>query len=227
MRHYVRHVRPYVRVGRMQSDLPVLVSRRGGVRYPIGVPPSAVERAQDRGVVPDVVEIGDEHEEPGMQMPRVLVVERQLGDLPRTAHPEGGRGDVQVGQFPGREGFQPDVELVGDGDLPRLDEGIADHRDVAARGGAFGGGGFAVEEAQAAGLRDGPEIEVVRPAHFRVGFPDDPHAGDESPGEVPLEERRREPKPGFAGEPDQREPRREQRHVPADQAQRPAEVTKG
>ena len=84
-------------------------------------------------------------------------------------------------QFPGGEGFQSDVKFVGDDNLIRLDKGIADHGDVTTRGGAFGAEWFVVDKTQAVGLRDRPEIAVVRQPHFRIGFPKDTPVGDELP----------------------------------------------
>ena len=80
-------------------------------------------------------------------MPRELVVVRQLADLAGAVDAERRRRDVQMAQFPSGELLQPNVELVGDGDKGRLDEGIADHGDVAARRGPLDADGFAVQEA--------------------------------------------------------------------------------
>ena len=56
-----------------------------------------------------------------------------------------------MAQFLGGEFLQPNVKLVGDGNLARLHVGIADHGDVAAGRGALEADGFAVQESQAVG----------------------------------------------------------------------------
>ena len=73
-----------------------------------------------------------------------------------------------MGQAPGGEGFEPDMQLGGDGHLHRVHERIADHADVAARRGPVRGQRLAVEEAPAVGAGGGPEVAQVRPAHFRA-----------------------------------------------------------
>ena len=77
-------------------------------------------------------------------MPRKFVVVRQLVDLSGAGEPERRGRDVQMAQFPGGEFLQPNVKLVGDGNLERLHKRIADHGDVAACRGPLEADGFAV-----------------------------------------------------------------------------------
>ena len=155
-------------MGRPQRDGPIRAPRRGNMPKSVRIH-SHVQPTQDWRVVHEVVGDEDEHHQGGAEMPRELVVVRQLVDLAGGMEAERRRRDVQAGQLPGGHLFQPNVELVGDGDVRRLDEGIADHGDVTARRGPLDADGFAVQEAQAVGSRLDPEIKVVRKAHLHVG----------------------------------------------------------
>ena len=127
-------------------------------------------------------------------------------------------------QLPSGRLFQPDVELLRDGHRQRLDEGIADDGDVAALGGPLRARRLAVQEPQAVGALDGPEVEHVRPADLRVGRPQKAHAGNEDPWLANCCERHRLTDPHFPGKSNQGQPDHEQQRIPARQTQDAAEL---
>ena len=87
--------------------------------------------------------------------------------------------NVQIGQFPSGEVFEPDMKLVGDGNLLRLDKGVADHGNMATFRRTLGTDGFPIEKTPPVGSRNRPEIKIVRRTHFRIGREQDPHSRDE------------------------------------------------
>ena len=159
-------------------------------------------------------------------MPGELIVKRQLIDLPGSRKPECRGRDVEMGYCPSRELLQPGLKLVGDGNLHRIDIGIADYGDVAAFGGAFGARGFSVCEAQTVGAGNGPEIEKIRMADLRVGSSDESHLGNKAKGMDSVGERPRtnQAEIRLPGDCNQDQPGDEQQHIPADQLQHAADA---
>ena len=171
-------------------------------------------------VVPEVVPDEDEHDQLGMERPHECIIEPHLTDLTGVADPESGCRDVHIGQFPGGERFEPDLELVRYGHFPGLCERIADQGDVTAFPRAFGAREFAFEETQAVGARYDPVVEVVRVSHFRTGCPDDSYAGNEPGGQYARGERRRQPEPDFSCARNEDQPHEEEQRIPAGHSQR-------
>ena len=110
-------------------------------------------------------------------------------------------------KFLGGEFLQPNVKLVGDGNLERLHIRIADYGDVAACRGPLDADGFAVGKSQCVRARDGPEIKPVRMAHLRVGCEYSPHSWIPSVRNVALHEGRPQPEVRFTDDSNQRQAR--------------------
>ena len=182
------------------------------------------ERVQQRGIVREVVVDEHEHHEPRAQAPRVLVVVRQLVDLPGASEPERRGGHLQVRQPPGGQGLEPDVHLVGDGYFLRFDEGIAEHGDVAARRGSIRAGRLTVQETPPVGSGYRPEVESVRIADLRARRPKEPDPGDEARWRVCRHERHGQPQPDLQDGGGQRQTGDEQRRIQAGQPQHAMDV---
>ena len=167
-----------LRVGRTQSEVAIFGSHRGDIAQMFRIR-TGPQGYPEREVVEVVIWNEDKHNQPGIQTPGVFVVKGQLGDLAGTAPPECRGRHVQVRQLPCGHLLQPDVELLRNSHLPRLNEGIADHGDVTTLRGPLRARRFAVQEPQTVGAGNGPEVKAVRPADLRIGTQQNAHAGNE------------------------------------------------
>ena len=111
----------------MQPQAAVFGPRRGDEGLMLRLP-AVSQGPPKRKVVNVVVCNEDQHNQLGAQAPGVFVVKGQLVDLPGAGHAKRRGRDVQMGQLPGRKFLQPDLGLVGNGDMPRFNEGVAESR---------------------------------------------------------------------------------------------------
>lgn len=167
-------------------------------------------------ILSKVVVDEDEHDLLGGQRPHKCIVIWKLFYLAGPAASEGRGRDVQVGQLPDRKGFKQDIEFVGDRDLPRFHEGTADHGDMTACRSAFGAERFAIQKPQAVSPRDRPEIEMVRPADFRIRFQETTHFRNELRRNTWSQEWHRISPPNLSDARDHCQPDSEQQPIPAD-----------
>lgn len=214
-----------IRIGRPQREDAVLLPCRSQERRVVWVDARS-QGGQDGRIISEVVANEDEHHQPRVDVPREFVVICNLIDLAGIFAPEGRGGNIQVGQTMGGQVFEPDVNFLSDQDVPRLYEGIADHGDVTAWW-HVRGRGFTIEEPQAIGSRDRPEIEPVRPANFRVRFQDEARSWVKILGNDRGHERRRYPEPHFPDTCDHRQPDDEQHYIPADEARCGTDTERG
>lgn len=112
--------------------------------------------------------------------------------------------------------FKQGMEFIGDRDLPRFYEGIADHGDMTACRSAFGAERFAIEKPQAVSPRDRPEIEIVCPADFRIPFQETTHFRSELRRNTWSREWHRISAPNLSDARDHCQPDSEQQPIPAD-----------
>ena len=155
-------------------------------------------------------------------MPRILIVIRQLVDLPRSAPPEGRGGDVQMGQVPGRQGFQSDVKFVGNGDFPSPPQR---NRRSWRRGSLRRArSGLMSSRSRKPRRLVRWTVQKSRPFVHRtsaLGFHKHPHVGDKVLGNVRSDERhrRRQPIIDFPCEREHSHTCERENHVPTNQSE--------
>ena len=126
-----------------------------------------------------------QHQQLRAEFPGVAIVDRQVIDLSCTVNSKRRGGDVEFGQFLRRQFLEPCLYFVlYHGNFPSGNEGISDYRDVATLRGTLRTYGFAVEEAQAVGSRDIPDVLIIRPAIFPPWLVDQPHSWHKMLGHI-------------------------------------------
>lgn len=123
---------------------------------------------QPRRTAFEIIEYQRQNEQVRLQMPHIVVVERQLIDGAAIGKPEGRRGDIEAGQFSPCLVLEPDMELGLDGHLGSLDVRITDHGNVATLGCPLRRQGFSIKKPYAVGARNGPEFMQICDPYFSV-----------------------------------------------------------
>ena len=182
------HLLRAVRARRAQGHRPVFGLDGCDERVAVGVPTISVSGVKRR-VVFEIVAVNDQDQNLRLQAPRIEIVKWQLIDSSGSLDSPCRCRDVEAGQVPGGEFLKPDVEFVGDGNLEGRDDGIADHGDMAAFGGAAGVDGLPADETQTVGVGDGPEFVKVGVPHLCAGPKEHACAGDERVGRLLIYER--------------------------------------